>query len=325
MKKEPLSLPRVPAAAVTDPDLPEKARRLLEAAEREPRRYNSGPVGVWRSMVPSVLRGGAAAVVGAGVWWFTGEAEWYDPDAAGDSVTATDFIDRSVQDVLDAFHSGLSFVWPFAVGALVLHMALGAVDTASHNKAVRILAEARKRRVRPTELDDDARTLLARAQQAQNMVLTSSVHRFDLIDRQRNKLTFPQQEWEIAEALREYSRLVKDGPKDPRGSRAAALLGTRHKALRTGLDGIARRVLALETYAGQVAEADDRYRELKQVQRLAGSCGDVLDFVARTARDDLAVAESEGMSGQAVAAAAAFNSALDSVKDAAVIALPARR
>ncbi|MEV8108886.1 hypothetical protein [Streptomyces sp. NPDC088135] len=52
---------------------------------------------------------------------------------------------------------------------------------------------------------------------------------------------------------------------------------------------------------------------------------DVLDFIARTARDDLAVAEIEGTTKKAVAIRTAFNCALDSAKEAAVIALPARK
>ncbi|MFJ2875430.1 hypothetical protein [Streptomyces sp. NPDC087298] len=286
---------------MVDPDLSETARRLLEETERQPHWYDSVPLSLWRSMVPSPLRCGAAVLVGAGVWWITGEAEL---------------------GLLDAFHS---LVLPVAVGALALHMVLGALETTSHNRTVRVLAEARKRRVQPTELNDDARTLMARAQQAQRTVLTSSVHRSDLIDRQYNELALPQQEWEIAEALREYSRLANAEPEDPRGSEVAALLGIRRKALRTSLDGIARRVLALETYADQVTEADNHYRELQQIQQLANGNDDVLDFIARTARDDLAVAEIEGTTKKAVAIRTAFNCALDSAKEAAVIALPARK
>ncbi|MEV7296864.1 hypothetical protein AB0N79_35400 [Streptomyces microflavus] len=155
-------------------------------------------------------------------------------------------------------------------------------------------------------------------------LLTSAVHRFDLIDRQRNEVSLPRQEWEIAEALREYTRLVKAEPSNPRSGRVAALLDTRRRALRASLDGIARRVKALEAYAEQVAQADDRYRELQQIQALTDGSGDVLDFLARTVRDDFAVAEIEGMTGEAVAVADAFTMALESAKEAAVIALPTR-
>ncbi|MEV4000289.1 hypothetical protein ACFYPK_31760 [Streptomyces halstedii] len=94
--------------------------------------------------------------------------------------------------------------------------------------------------------------------------------------------------------------------------------------MRTSLNGIARRVGALESYAEQVAQADDRYRELQQIQALTDGSSDVLDFLARTARDDLAVAEIEGLTGEAAAVAAFFTTALESAKEAAVIALPTR-
>ncbi|MFJ5294890.1 hypothetical protein [Streptomyces sp. NPDC088348] len=72
-----------------------------------------------------------------------------------------------------------------------------------------------------------------------------------------------------------------------------------------------------------MVQADDRYRELQQIQALTDSSDDVLDFLARTVRDDLAIAEVEGMTGEA-AVAATFTTALESAKGAAVIALPTR-
>lgn len=71
-----------------------------------------------------------------------------------------------------------------------------------------------------------------------------------------------------------------------------------------------------------MAQADDRYRELQQIQVLTDGSDEVLDFLARTARDDLAVAEIEGMTGKAAAVADAFTVALESAKEAAVVALP---
>ncbi|MFD9634963.1 hypothetical protein ACFWX8_30490, partial [Streptomyces violascens] len=125
--------------------------------------------------------------------------------------------------------------------------------------------------------------------------------------------------------LRTYSHLVKAEPKDPEGSKVVALLDTRRQALKTSLDGIERRVAALEAYADQVAAADDQYRELQQIQQLTNGSDDVLDLLASTARDDLAVAEIEGMTGQAAAVDATFTAALDAAKEAAVVALPTAR
>ncbi|MFC8878708.1 hypothetical protein [Streptomyces ardesiacus] len=325
MKKKPPPSPRLAAAAVMDPDLAGKDRDLLERAERHPRSYSEGEMSVWWATAPRLVRPGAGVVGLAGGAWVTGEVEWYDPSAHdGGRATAADVIGRNMQGVFDALHAALTYAWPVGVGALVVVAAAYATDAAARNKSARRLAELKDRCVRPAELNDDARTLLARVQQAKKAVLTSAVHRFDLIDRQRNEVSLPRQEWEIAEALREYTRLVKAEPSNPKGNKVSALLDTRRRKLRAGLDGITRRVKALELYAEQVAQADDRYRELQQIQALTDGNDDVLNFLARTVRDDLAVAEIEGMTGEAAAVAASFTTALESAKEAAVIALPTR-
>ncbi|MFJ5811879.1 hypothetical protein [Streptomyces sp. NPDC093093] len=325
MKEKPPPSPRLAAVTVMDPELGKKDRDLLERAERHPRLYSDGEMSVWWATAPRLLRPGAAVAALAGGAWVTGETEWYKPSPHDGGDTMNDLIGRTMQDGFDYVHAALVYAWPFGAAALAF-MAWGyAADAASRNKSARRLAELRSRCVRPGELNDDARTLLARAQQAKKAVRTSAVHRFDLIDRQHNEVSLPRQEWEIAEALREYTRLVKAEPANPEGGKVTALLNTRRRALRASLDGITRRVNALESYAEQVAKADDRYRELQQIQALTDGSDDVLDFLARTARDDLAVAEIEGMTGKAAAVADAFTVALESAKEAAVIALPARK
>ncbi|MGW1623083.1 hypothetical protein [Streptomyces sp. NPDC002172] len=323
-KKKGSPAPRLAAVPVVDPDLPEKARKLLRDAEKDPRRFSGGQQSPLWAAVPAGVRGGAGTAGGTLLWWITGSVQVYDPKTA-DSTSATDLFDKTLQSVFDAVHSGLTAVLPFAAAGVLLLTGLRAWETAGYNTTLDRLTEARKRCVRPAELAEDARTLLARAQQAKTTVLASSVHRFGLIDRQRNETALPHQEWEIAEALREYTRLVKAEPKNPRSDKVAALLGTRRKALRTSLDGIARRVTALESYANQVAAADDRYKELQQIHQLTEGSSDVLDLLARTVRDDLAVAEIEGMTGEAAAVAATFTTALESAKEAAAIALPTAR
>ncbi|MEU7046603.1 hypothetical protein AB0A77_36915 [Streptomyces varsoviensis] len=324
MKKKPPPSPRLAAVSVMDPDLAKKDRDLLERAEAHPRSFSEGEMSVWWATAPRLVRPGAGVVGLAGGAWFTGEVEWYKPSAHDGGANLTDVTGRTMQGIFDTLHAALTYAWPIGAGALVLAATVFATDAAARNKSARRLAELRGRCVQPAALNDDARTLLARTQQAKKAVLTSAVHRFDLIDRQRNAVSLPRQEWEVAEALREYTRLVKAEPSNPKGGKVAALLDTRRRALRASLDGITRRVEALESYAEQVAQADDRYRELQQIQALTDGSDDVLDFLARTVRDDLAVAEIEGMTGEAAAVANAFTTALESAKEAAIIALPTR-
>ncbi|MDD9375089.1 hypothetical protein M8Z33_00030 [Streptomyces sp. ZAF1911] len=98
----------------------------------------------------------------------------------------------------------------------------------------------------------------------------------------------------------------------------------RRQALRVSRDGVEQRIAALEEYAAQVCEADLRYQELQQIQRLVEGNDEALDLLARTAADALAVAEIQAMSTEAAIVAKTFSTALDRASAAAVIALPTR-
>ncbi|MCX5128285.1 hypothetical protein [Streptomyces sp. NBC_00347] len=89
-------------------------------------------------------------------------------------------------------------------------------------------------------------------------------------------------------------------------------------------DGVEQPIAALEEYATQVCEADLRYQELQQIQRLVEGNDEALDPLARTAADTLAVAEIEAMSTEVATVAKNFSTALDRASTAAVIALPTR-
>lgn len=106
------------------------------------------------------------------------------------------------------------------------------------------------------------------------------------------------------------------------GEEAARLVDMQHRALAASLNGIERRVAALESYADQVKEADTRYAELQQVQQLDADSEALLDLLARTASDDLAIAGINSLTTEAAALATAFSTALESAKVAAVAALP---
>lgn len=107
-------------------------------------------------------------------------------------------------------------------------------------------------------------------------------------------------------------------------STVAELLTTRQRVLKTSRQGIERRVAALEAYAEQIAEADARYAEVREIERLAAGSDEFLALLARTAADDLAVTEIEGLTGEAAVVAATFTKALESAKQAAVSVLPSR-
>lgn len=79
---------------------------------------------------------------------------------------------------------------------------------------------------------------------------------------------------------------------------------------------------ALEAYAGQVAEADARYAEVREIERLAAGRDELLDLLARTMADDLAAAEIDALTDEAAVVASTFAKALESAKQAAAAAIP---
>ncbi|MEU0110631.1 hypothetical protein ABZ313_35445 [Streptomyces sp. NPDC006251] len=307
-----------------DADLPETTRKILRQALEEPRRYAGRPVNPLRVALPLLVRGGTGVAAAAGAWLWTGDLQIEDP--AEDTSTVAGWLDHLLQRAVDGAHTALS-VWPLAAGAVALICTALVADRALYNAQLRRLAAAEDYLVRPEALTDDARELLARAQQAMTAVLDSEVHREQLIDAQRDTAVFPQQEWAIAQDLREYSRIARkqrEAPEEAVSARVAELLTSRRSVLETSRKGIERRVTALEAYTEQVAEADALYAEVRALEQLAAGSDDLLALLARTAADDLAVAEIEGLTGEAAAVASTFTQALESAKQAAVAVLPSR-
>nr|WP_024127308.1 hypothetical protein [Streptomyces sp. F8]AHE40044.1 Hypothetical protein pFRL5_381 [Streptomyces sp. F8] len=111
-------------------------------------------------------------------------------------------------------------------------------------------------------------------------------------------------------------------PRETDNATVAELLASRRRVLATSLHGIERRVAALEAYASQVAEADARYAEVREIERLDAGSDELLDLLARTTVDDLAVAEIEALTDEAAVVASTFTRALESAKQAAAAALP---
>ncbi|MBC7271491.1 hypothetical protein ACF09G_37265 [Streptomyces albogriseolus] len=305
-----------------DADLPEKTRKVLLHALEDPRRYAGPPVSPLRAAVPLLLRSGAPVTGAAVVWWWTRHLEIADP--AADTSTIAGALDRLLQQAVDLAHTLVS-VWPLAAGAVTLICAGLVSDQALYNRQLRQLAAAQAHLIQPRDLTTDAQQLLARAQRAMTAVLDSTVHREMWLDAQRNEAVFPQQEWAIARDLRAYSRAARKdqrAPEEVSSATVAELLTTRQRVLKTSRQGIERRVAALEAYAEQVAEADARYAEVREIERLAAGSDELLALLARTAADDLAVTEIKGLTGEAAAVATTFTKALESAKQAAVAALP---
>ncbi|MEO3782262.1 hypothetical protein ABGB12_02955 [Actinocorallia sp. B10E7] len=150
------------------------------------------------------------------------------------------------------------------------------------------------------DLAQKYRSLLYRAVKAVETVLDSEVNAQGLLDDVRNTVTLPAQQWEIAQTLMELDRLTDEheGARtdDPR---VAELLAPQKEVLRLATASVTERIAALERYAAQTRAADDALEQWRTIQRLASNGDAYQELLARTVRDELAVAELGGLTEQA--------------------------
>jgi hypothetical protein len=176
----------------------------------------------------------------------------------------------------------------------------------------------------PHNLDQSGRVLLARAQNAVDTVLGSQLRAAGLLE--PDEPTLRRHEWEVACATRELTRVRGLPSADAEtGAMTAAVVDAQQRALMLAVEATTSRVSALERYADQVAAAEDAYQDWQAALRQAGLNDVYLDLVARTAADELAVAELDELTGRAAFMAQAVKSSLHEATAAAeVLELPAR-
>ncbi|MFD9823140.1 hypothetical protein [Streptomyces violascens] len=312
------------ANLVIDPALPERQRRALLGAPRAlltpagdsvPARRRRHPA---LAALPVLLKG--SAVLGAGAlarYALMGLETRTQPRP---DLTTSSFgaLFRHLWQTAGSFVEVALMVW---AGGVALTALAAALRQASDNQKLQSLDDAHGHYVLADELTDDAYVLLVRADQAHHQVLASRVHAEDLVDRERNNL-LPTHVWEVARGLADYSRLRRQEPENPKGTALTELLRPWRSTLKTSLDGIEHRVLAMEAYAEHITIADARYQEWEQIQRLTTASSEALDLLARTAGHDVARQELDELTTQAESAAAALSQAVRSAKTAAVNALP---
>ncbi|MFJ9777864.1 hypothetical protein ACIRVF_42605 [Kitasatospora sp. NPDC101157] len=120
----------------------------------------------------------------------------------------------------------------------------------------------------------------------------------------------------------EHTHLAKEQPANASTPQLAKVADARAAALAVSMHGIERRVTAIEEYARHVAEVEGRYAEWCRAQQLTHGTQDVLALLARTAADDLAVAELEGLTAEAALVAQALCASVESARKAGDRALP---
>lgn len=164
------------------------------------------------------------------------------------------------------------------------------------------------------DFDARARALLRRAQDAADAVTSSQVYRTGLVDQPAVSAALTEQEWDIAQALREQAGLRAKRAElsellapsglsglsgRPAGPQAARLLDRHVQAAQAAEDSVASRVAALERYVAEIREADAAYRDWQHAAALTDLSGPHLDMLARTAADQYHIAEIEAMSRHA--------------------------
>ena len=133
-------------------------------------------------------------------------------------------------------------------------------------------------------------------------VASSAVYRDGLVDQPAVSASLTEQEWDIAQALREQAglRAERAGRSGLAGGpQTAQLLGRQVQAARAAENSVTSRVEALERYVAEVRAADAAYRDWQQAAALADLSGRHLDMQARSAADQYHLAEIEAMARHA--------------------------
>lgn len=225
-----------------------------------------------------------------------------------------------------------SAVQGFATGSIVggiafalgVAAAIASVWAKSRSRSSLRPTPGRDELVRIAELDGPCRTLLARAQQAIGEVLSSTVHRENLLDQAVGEATLRRHEWKVASDLREISgvRAASDA-NPPVGPQSARIREPQQRALAFAQGQTEARVREIEQYAARVKRADAAYLDRQVARRASELNPRVLDLLARTMANDHGTDELGELAEQAAAAERAFQDSIDQAHEAgAPLALP---
>lgn len=165
-------------------------------------------------------------------------------------------------------------------------------------------------------LDAESLDLLDRATRAVDAIAASRAQERGLLDEIANSLVLEEQTSEIADKLLVVSDLRR-GEEAVEATTPAALarLRRQREATDAAAASLARRVEALESYAGQVAELDALLHETTVMARLDERDALVADLLAETARDQPAVEDVDRLASGLPAVADALERQLRAVRE----------
>ncbi|MFG6191362.1 hypothetical protein [Nonomuraea sp. JJY05] len=161
----------------------------------------------------------------------------------------------------------------------------------STRRRIRAAQVHANRFILPEDLDYPCQMLLRRAQNAVEAIMGSRVHRDGLIDTIDNRVSLPEEVWQIAQRLRKLSSMhAEHGKIVPRELPPG--MEDAFKPYTTALDAawtsLSHRVRHLEKYAKQVIKADKVYHAHRRLEALAAKTPEYQQLIADTVRDELA-------------------------------------
>ncbi|MFI6905006.1 hypothetical protein ACIBKY_27355 [Nonomuraea sp. NPDC050394] len=231
--------------------------------------------------------------------------------------------------VLPAF---LMLIWVLTstVGMIVAGVGMGliallrwAATGVSNNTArrrLRLAHEYSAHYVLPHDLDYPCSRLLRRAQDAVDTILAADVQRAGLLDSVNNRVSLPEEVWQIGTRLAKLSSMhAEHGQIVPQLMPSA--LEDAFKPYSSALDAawtsLSKRVRRLEEYALQVRKADEVYHAHLRLEALAARTPDYQALIADTVRDDLARAHIRELAAQAAQVRKLFEQSIDEARQTA--------
>jgi hypothetical protein len=180
--------------------------------------------------------------------------------------------------------------------------------------------------VSPLALEAGCRELLSRTQRAITAIVTSSTYAKELSGTVEERV-LRQHEWEIALSLREITELLLDLVASHGaglgGPMTTTVLASQNRAITIARDAVTARVLGIELLAAHVAVAEAARLDWEAAHLAAARNDRYLDLVARTAADEHAALQIEGMTERAAQSAQALRETLQQATLAAeALALP---
>jgi hypothetical protein len=214
-----------------------------------------------------------------------------------------------------------AFVMGMGVGLIVLirWMARDSTYRATRQR-LRLAREHAAQYVLPEDLDHPCQMLLRRAQNAVEAIMGSAVHKAGLIDSIENRVSLPEEIWQIAERLRRLSSMhAEHGKIIPRELPPG--MEDAFKPYTTALDAawtsLSQRVRHLEKYAKQVLKADKVYHAHLRLEKLADKTPEYQQLIADTVRDELAHERIRELSDQAAHVRKLFEESILQARQAA--------